>query len=269
MDWSKTKTIFIIAFLVLNAFLAFQFFAKKDGSQYGIIPQASLEGQLAAEGIIYSELPTVGEKGAIINAKTKEFTQEEIKKLKGQKFISLGEGSEEGKFPKIRMELNKPVSVPTMNLQTKVNQFLREYVHNGEQYRYWRTNEELNIIICVQQYNGKMIFQSLDNDIGMVILYLNSKDEIYAYEQKMLVDFEERDREQLLKALEAIKLVYNKSYLKPNSKVKIEYGYYTKYPLVESQTLSPTWHMIVESDKGEVEDLYVHAIEGVVLQSGN
>lgn len=269
MDWSKTKTIFIVAFLVLDIFLAIQFFAKKDSSQYAIIQDVPIEKQLAAEDITYGELPSGKEKGFSITAKTKEFTYNDINKLKDQTFVAPENESKEEVFSKIRMKLKKPIPVPNVNVQAKINQFVRDNIYSGEEYAYWHKDKESNTIIYVQQYKGQMIFQNSNENIGMIVLFLNSKNEIYEYEQTSLVDFEEKEQEELLQALKAIEVLYNKGYLKSKSHIKeVEYGYHTQVPLSGQQVLAPTWHIVVETDEQE-EDFYVHAIEGRVLQSSN
>lgn len=37
MEWNKTKTIFILAFLVLDIFLGFQYFEKRSTDHFAII----------------------------------------------------------------------------------------------------------------------------------------------------------------------------------------------------------------------------------------
>lgn len=271
MDWNKTKTIFIIAFLVLDTFLIVQFFDKKNSSEYAVIQETTIEDQLAAESITYSEMPNETEKGFYITAKSHEFTVENVIELKEQKIIEQDSEKEESSFRKLRMEFNKPIPLPESNRQSKLNQLLREKVLSGGDYSYWRQDESTNSIIYVQKYKGKMIFQNHVNSIGMIILYVNDKNEIYGYEQTMLKDIKESDeKEETIPAIKAVEALYNKKYLKSNSEVKeVNYGYYTQYPLSTQQILAPTWHIVVETSEEEREDFYVNALEGDVLQSSN
>ena len=57
MDWSKTKTIFIITFLILDCFLGYQFMEKRNSSQLDVLLEATIEDQLKANGITYVQLP--------------------------------------------------------------------------------------------------------------------------------------------------------------------------------------------------------------------
>lgn len=52
--------------------------------------------------------------------------------------------------------------------------------------------------------------------------------------------------------------------LSENSKISAELGYYTLIQPTETQMLVPTWHFVVKHD-GEVDDLYVNAIENRVI----
>ncbi len=269
VDWSKTKTIFILAFLILDVYLAMEFFELHDKSEFAVIQEATIEEKLAAEGIEYNDLPEDINKSFYITAKSKDFTIDEVAKLEGQT-LELPKSSleEEQSFRTLNLLLDKPFPLPDVNTQSKITQFLKENVIYGDQYHYWYTDDETNSIICIQSYNTRTIFQSKNDHIGMVILHLNEDNEITSYEQSMLVEIKEvEEKESAITALKAIEALYNKNYLTPNSKiVDIEYGYYTHIPLSNQQILAPTWHLIVEKEDEEREDYYVNALEGNVLQ---
>ncbi|MFC0273088.1 two-component system regulatory protein YycI [Metabacillus herbersteinensis] len=271
MDWNKTKTIFIIAFLVLDTLLVVQFYSKRNSSNYPVIQNTPFEEQLAAENITYIEMPNETEKGSYITAKSHEFTVESVGELKEQKIIEQDSEKKQSAFLRIKMEFDKPVPLPESNRQSKLNQLMREKVLSGGDYRYWHQDESTNSIIYVQQYKGKMIFQNQVNSIGMIGLYVNDKNEIYGYEQTMLEDIKEfGEKEETIPAIKAVEALYNKNYLKSNSDVKeVNYGYYTQYPLSTQQILAPTWHIVVETSEEQREDFYVNALEGDVLQSNN
>lgn len=268
MDWSKTKTIFILAFLILDIYLAFEYFKLRGESNFAVIQEATIEEKLDAEGIEYkNKLPQDIGKGYYITAKSKDFTLDDISELKNQTMVLTNSTISVESFRTLNMELIKPYALPKVNQQSKINQFLRENVIDGELYHYWYTDEETNSIICIQQYKNQYIFQSKDDHIAMVILHLNDENEIYAYEQSMLEDINEvEEKETAISALKAIEALYNKNYLKSNNEIsKIEYGFYTHIPLTDQQILAPIWHIVVENDQNEREDYYVNALEGDVL----
>jgi regulatory protein YycI of two-component signal transduction system YycFG len=269
MDWSKTKTIFILAFLILDIYLMVEFYELRGKSDYAIMQRATTEEQLAADGIVYDNLPGDIGKGFYITAKSKDFTLDEVSKLKDQTLVLTNSKLSGDTFRILNMDLGEPFPLPDVNEKSKVSQFLKENVISGELYHYWYTDELTNSMIYIQQYKNQNIFQVKDDHIGMVILYLNEKNEIIAYEQSMLEDINEvEEKETAIPALKAIEALYNKKYLKSNSKIiQIQYGFYTHIPLSNQQILAPTWHIIVETDEDMRESYYVNALEGEVLQS--
>lgn len=271
MDWSKTKTIFILAFLILDIYLAIEFFELRDESDYAIIQEATIEEKLETEGIVYNELPEDIDKSFYITAKSKDFTIDEVAKLENLTLELPNTNTnlkEEESFRTLRMLLDKPFPLPDVNTQSKITQFLKDNVISGDQYHYWYTDDETNSIICIQRYKNRNIFQSREDHIGMVILHLNEDNEIISYEQSMLEEIKEvEEKESAITALKAIEALYNKNYLTPNSEVlNIQYGYYTHIPLSNQQILAPTWHINVETENEERKDFYVNALEGDVLQ---
>jgi regulatory protein YycI of two-component signal transduction system YycFG len=269
MEWSKTKTIFILAFLILDIYLAYEYFQLRGESNYAVIQEATLEERLDAEGIEYKgKLPEDIGKGYYITAKSKDFSLEEISKLKNQSMVVTNSSLPIDSFRTLKMDLKEPFPLPEVNVKSKINQFLRENIIGGELYHYWYTDEETNTIICIQQYKNQNIFQSKEDHIAMVIFYLNEDREIFAYEQSMLEDIKEvEEKETAISPIKALEALYNKNYLPSNSKIEdIQYGFYTHIPLTNQQILAPIWHITVENEQKKREDYYVNALEGDVLQ---
>ncbi|WP_158638635.1 two-component system regulatory protein YycI [Metabacillus litoralis] len=264
MEWNKTKTIFILAFLILDIFLAIEFYKLQYKTDYEIMKEATIEEKLAVENITYKKkLPEVEGKSFYITAKSKEFTLEELPKNQ-----TLVLSSSSNSFRSINMEFDNPLPIPETNLENRINQILKDHILYGDKYQYWYTDGVSENIICIQRYGGRNIFQSKDDHIGMVIFQVE-KNQIVGYEQSLLEDIKEvEEKESAVPALKAIEALYNKNFLTANSEVKnIQYGYYTHIPLTNQQILAPTWHIIVETDTKETKDFYVNALEGDVLQS--
>ena len=67
--------------------------------------------------------------------------------------------------------------------------------------------------------------------------------------------------------MQAIEALYNSALLKPNSKVKaIELGYSTLVQLTETQVFAPTWKVQVELEDGTLEEYFVNAVEGRIIE---
>jgi len=155
--------------------------------------------------------------------------------------------------------------VPEKNTKAKLNQFLKRYVLSGEDYELWNVNKEKKTVTFFQQYKKHKIY---DNENGMIIAHLNDKGEIVSYEQTMLGSVKTLDDEQdVLSPLKALENLFLKDELKKKDKVTdVEFGYYTfDLPLLNSQVLAPTWHIVVNGDTS----YFVNAFEGQIIKKGN
>ncbi|MDF0728060.1 two-component system regulatory protein YycI [Cytobacillus sp. S13-E01] len=253
VDWSKTKTIFIVTFLILDLVLIYQFIEKRSLSQLDLIREASIEEQLETEEITYVELPKQPVEGTYISGKSKIFLSEDINRLKNQEIIL--------EDPTIlRATFTEPIKFTDTNFSSKLNQFLKDQIISGESYVFWDYNEDTKTIILFQQYNNDVFY---NNPRGLLAIYLNDNNEIVSYMQTLLMEIEEYDNEEILSAIQSLEYLYRTDYLKYGSKVtKIELGYYPLVNLSQSQFLTPTWHIVVD-DK---TDYYVNAIEGQIIE---
>lgn len=266
MDWNKTKTIFIIVFLILDSFLLYQFLKKHSTNQYEVIADLSFEEKLKVDGIEYVELPKDSIQDQYMSAKSKIFTEEEVNKLSKQKVKVTEETF-------LESELDEPLEIKNDFDPIQIDNFIKDHVINGEQYRFWEYNEEEQLITYYQEYKGRPFFKNLS---GHLVFHLNEDNEITGYVQTMLDSIEPlRDKEEVLPAFKAIENLHQKGMLKPDSKItQIGLGYYTLVYLGESkesqvsQVLTPTWHFVVER-KSEKENLLVNAFEGQIIQTNN
>jgi regulatory protein YycI of two-component signal transduction system YycFG len=256
VDWSKTKTIFIITFLILDIFLAFQFTEKRNASQLDLITEASIEEQLEAEGITYPELPKEPKEGTYISGKMKFFTSEDIGGLKNQEVNIDNPALLQGVF-------KDPIKLPTNGIDSKVQQLLKNEIIAGEEYILWSVNEESGTILLFQQYAEKMFYNNTSNLSGILVMNINNEHEIISYRQTMLDQIEEYDEKEIIPAIKALENLYKNDHLKSGSEVtSVELGYYPLEQLSESQVLAPTWHIAVD-DKVHY---FVNAFEGQILE---
>lgn len=230
---------------------------KRNRSELDMIIEASIEEHLEAEEITYGELPKQPKEGTYISGKTKFFTFEDVKDLDGQE-ISLENPA------LLQSILTEPVKITDANNATmRLQQFLKDYIMNGESYVLWQIDEEAGTIIFFQQYEDKIFYNNASNISGLLVININEEQAIVSYKQTMLVDFEEYDKKEILPAIKAIENLYKNDHLRPGSSVtSIELGYYPLVQLSESQVLAPTWHIVVD-DK---VDYYVNAFEGQILE---
>ena len=255
MDWSKTKTIFIVVFLILDAFLLYQYIEKKTSNDYGYFAESSFEEELKENEITYTTLPNQTTKEQYLNATSKRFTKEELKKLKNQTFTYFNEQKLVSKFDKTFLVSGDLYS-------EALDVFVHENVLYGEDYRFWKIDENTNSIIYYQTYNGKMIF---NNSNAKLVLFMNSEHQITSYEQTYLENIEKfNEEEEVLQSLKAIRMLYTKGYIPSKSEITtVELGYYDLIQLTSSHVLRPVWHIVLN----EETDLFVNAFDGQIIQA--
>jgi regulatory protein YycI of two-component signal transduction system YycFG len=253
MDWSKTKTIFILVFLILDIFLVYQYFEKRNSNQLEFIAESTFEERLKENEIKYSNLPKETTKERYLSAKSKNFSKDDMKKLKGQK-VTIYDNQ------KIFSKLDKPFALGEKIYSEALDAFVKENILNGDQYKYWGVDEDSNAIIYYQMHEEKMFYNNVN---GKLTLFFNENKEIVSYEQTLLENIEEfNEEEEVLPAIKAIETLYYKGYLRPKSEVtKVELGYYTLVQLTASHVLTPTWHVVIDGK----EDLFVNAFEGQII----
>ncbi|MSN98316.1 transcriptional regulator [Bacillus paralicheniformis] len=275
MEWNRTKTIFIIVFLILDIFLAFQYFDKRSNNQFPILEKSTLQEDMKADHISYGNLSKETSKGSSISAQKRVFKQSEIKSLKGQKPKALMNTAKNNALTEIEMEFETPIPLPKADMKTKAREIVNEEIIDGSKYKLWKVDKSGKQIVFFQTYNGNYIFQDRQNDdnteMGEVVLYLNNKNEVVSYKQSMLQDIKEVKTESLISAVGAVEALYYPDYLKKYSKIKsAELGYFTQYPLASAQIFVPVWRIEVErktDDKTIHEEFIVDARDGALLQS--
>ncbi|OCA92068.1 two-component system regulatory protein YycI [Pseudobacillus wudalianchiensis] len=258
MDWSKTKTIFITVFLILDIFLLAVFLNKHSASQFEFIKEASIEDKLRSYNIEYGKLPEEVSEESIITAKSKSFTKKEISLLQNQN-VKLSDDQ-----TVLESYLQKPVKLGEKKLDD-LKSFVENNVLFGDQYQYWEIDNEENKVIFYQHYKDKKLFEIKN---GKLEVGLNSNGEIIDYRQTMLEDLEENGQEEtILSAHQAIQTLYKNGLIKPNSKISdVELGYYTFVHLTELQVLSPTWYFKIKNGN-KTEKMFVNAFDGSIYKN--
>ncbi|CAG9622907.1 two-component system regulatory protein YycI [Sutcliffiella rhizosphaerae] len=259
MDWRKTKTIFIITFLVLNVYLGQKILEKRERNQLDFLAEATMEEQFEADEITYAELPKAPSKDSYISGRSYVFTDDDVKELDGKDQIV--ERVDETKLKGIWKE---PIPF-TDTTVTRINTFFQEQILFADQYTFWGQDALTNSLIFYQQFNGKHIYR---NSSGMVTIYLNELMEMVSYEQTFITDLEEMDVEQdIISAFTAISNLYESGDLRTGHHVgHMELGYYTlvdsDYSSSHVHVLIPTWHIVLNQE----QDIFVNAFEGSILK---
>ncbi|KIL49226.1 two-component system regulatory protein YycI [Jeotgalibacillus soli] len=257
MDWSKTKTIFIVVFLILDIFLFTLFLNKYQSSQYEVIAESDLEEKINEDNIQYNILPVDVEPLSYLNAEAHVFSSADIDSLSRQTAVV------ENRFT-LRSELDVPIKVNDFQNPAEVNSFLSQSVINGQQYTFWEYDEDNARLIYYQEYEDTPFYFNLN---GRIVFQLDENMSVISYEQTMLDSVEEFAEEQsIITPMNALETFYRHALLERGSEViAANLGYYTFIQLTESQVLSPTWRFVIEEEDGDRKSLYLNAVEGQVI----
>lgn len=259
LDWNKTKTIFIVVFSILNVFLYSLYLNRHTEAQnIQVIGTTSIEDSLKMDDITFDSLPIYKKDSSHISAKTAEFTNEQVRKLENQTVGIINS-------TQIQSKLQTPVSIQNAKGDFTFTEFLSKYVLKGEEYGLWKVDKEEREATFFQKVNDGPIYFSPN---AMLTVHFDEDGKATSYEQTMFDDFVSFNRKKdLLSPIEAIGSLYSRGYLKTGSTVKdVTFGYSILAQMPEIQLFAPTWHVRVELKNGEIEDHFINAIEGKIVE---
>ncbi|BAB07743.1 two-component system regulatory protein YycI [Halalkalibacterium halodurans] len=262
MDWSRTKSIFIVIFLLINLFLTWQLLDKKSANQIAILNESSIQEILNDNNIsIHVELPEIKPSGLHLVGKKQEWTQAMVD------VVPLP--ADNLSFPeptRLVATLDEPYPISDQNMGQQLRSFVNTYVLNGSAYQFGAFDQDNRRLPLYQQYEG---FTTYTYEDGQLVLNFNEKQEIIGYEQSIL-EFEEHGREHdLMSSLRAIEGLYTDQLLRMNQAVTaIEFGYHS---LVHQegaiQVFAPMWQItVVDEQEGEQNTYLINAIGGEIIQ---
>lgn len=263
MDWSRTKTIFIVTFMLLNIFLGYQLSEKQNHSNLNDLRPQELESRIEEQNIeIAIDEPDEEVVGAPITGVQRTFGEVEVfldQSLEGQSPELLDSTT-------IYSELESPYRIGTVNLQTSVGAFMEQYAFRGEEYEVAYYDEEESIIGLYQVFDDKMIDQYVRNNFH-VVLNLNENGDIISYTQTYMTIIEQAEEQELLTPLEVIEILLDDPQVGIGTGTEVtgaELGYYNLMEVEANfQIFAPVWR--VEIDE---EEHYVNAMTGEIQRIG-
>lgn len=262
MQWSQIKTLFILCFLLLNIYLFIQFIDKQNKADIGVLdnPESTIEQKLESDKIKVKDIQVDVKEASYIKVSQKTYTDADLKlldKLKNQTTAVINKNF-------IVSQFNKPITIPEKAKKDDLKTIMESNMIFPDNYVYWGKNEEKNILIFFQHQNNHPIYF---NQHGLVLVYLNDKNEMAFYTQTMLGEAEPQgEMKTLNKPIQAVETLYNKNHLYMGDEVRIaEIGYYTRILSEGVQVFAPTWNVSVNDER----NYFVNAIEGLVITSND
>ncbi|WP_252504950.1 two-component system regulatory protein YycI [Sporosarcina sp. Marseille-Q4943] len=258
MDWNKTKTIFIVVFSILNIFLYFLYLNQRTEAQnVQVAGKASIEDLMKQENITYNLPQVVKNDFSHIFADVKSFSEEELETLEDQSIVIVDNTT-------IESEMIIPVSIRNEKEDYHFNDFLAKYIWHGAEYEFWEVDKEKRKAIFFQKVDGEPIFYSPN---ATLTIYWDENYEVTHYEQRMLEEFSSKNlKRDMLTQDEAVGSLVTRGYLKQDSKVlKVTPGYSATLVSTKNQVFAATWNIRVELKDGTIENHFINAIEGKVI----
>lgn len=256
MDWNRTKTVFIVIFLLLNTVFLIDFYKIKNGNKLEIAKESSIEEKLKSEQIEFEKLPIASKSLSKLSGDLYEFTSEDLNSLKDVEVNIVSP-------TKIEANLNTPYQMLDAPKSDSLKGFLKNYVFKGENYQFSSFSDERKEVKFSQSFDGAKLYE---NTGAQIIAKVNNENQIISFEQTMLGDIHRFGRkEKIIPALKALENLYSKGELYTKNKVTlVELGYFT---LIQTsyQILEPTWRVEIDNNKS----YYVTAFEGEIHQLGS
>lgn len=265
MNWSKTKSIFIICFLLLDAFLIFEMYLRQHDE--------GIEGPIEKVGRnsfqIDTDMPATPTDVTFLRGTRTDFS----KAKRGTAGIMNGVESTVRQKVAIEndgMQLHGTFVRPIIGntASADLRKELLSMVYQGENYTYWRTDQNAGTIDFVQLFNNRPVFISKRSNLQMLEFMIGSK-QVTGYRQSYFT-FKRSNSADVISAERAISNLGENTDLldsdhgRPKIKL-IELGYVNLVGDAGSDPLIfiPAWHIMVQTKDGKAE-FFVNAMSGNV-----
>lgn len=259
MDWSRTKSIFIIVFSILNIFLYSLYLERyTEAENLSTLAEPAVDDRLAIDNITYPDDLPEPEDEPYISGTRKVFTEEDV--LVEDTRVAVMEDY------LLNVAFNEPIRMGDNKDKESLEAFLAANIYEGDDYVLWDIVEEENKAIFFQVINGKTLYHS---DSGRVTLFWNEEGEAIRYEQTIFTDsVENAQSRDLISPKRAIETLYQNRMLQQNTNVTSANLGYSVYVAVSEDTrmFLPTWRIIVELEDGSTEDYFVNAVKDGVIE---
>jgi regulatory protein YycI of two-component signal transduction system YycFG len=263
VDWSKTKTIFIVTFMLLNIFLAYQLSEKQDQDRMSQVAMPELESRIDDQNIeveISDSSLNEDVSGGPITGMYRTFQNVFLEQtLEGQQAELLDE-------TRIYSEIDSPFSLVPANLEASLEGFLEQYVFRGEEYEVAAYNDEEGTVGLYQTFEEQKI-DEYERENFHLELQINDDNEVVSYEQTYMTIVEQAEEQELLTPLEVIDILLDDTSAGIGTEATVmnaELGYYNLLEVdANFQIFAPVWRVTIDE-----EDYFVNAMTGEVQTIG-
>ncbi|RYL94149.1 two-component system regulatory protein YycI [Sporolactobacillus sp. Y61] len=262
MNWSKTKSIFIICFLLLDAFLIFELYLRQqDEGMEG--PAGSTTGTNSFR--IETELPSTPQDVTFLRGTRTDFSKEKenVTNLVNPTGATVRQkvGIEDDGM-QLHSTFDQPVKAQSNGIELQKR--LLNLVYQGQNYTYWQSNKETGTMDYAQLYDGRPVFISKRSNVQM-LEFTVTDNQITGYRQSYFT-FKKSNTVDVISAARAISNLGNSTDLLDNEQPRItgiELGYVNLVGDAGSDPLIfiPAWSIHVKTKQGTSE-YFINAVSG-------
>lgn len=259
MDWSKTQTVFIVIFLVLNIALYNLYHDRMTATEdLDIIADKSIELRLKEDEITVEPLPRIKEGDLYISGKPHTFMQSELMHVANQNFYIEEDGET------LISSLTQPVTLDEISGE-ELTTFVKQYVYNGDQYVLSEIDDDQQQATFFQKVNERPIYY---DEHAMLTVEWNKDKLVRSYEMTMLSEMEPFEHQApLVEPIAIIEKLYLQKLIEPKDHiVDVSIGYTFMSELSQREVFVATWELRVENDSLKTtESFFVNAVDGTLL----
>lgn len=251
MNWSRTKSIFIVAFLILNSFLGYQLWEKQTNKiELAQIYENSLDELLLLKNIVLETTLSVEQpEMSQLNAQFLRYRLENLSQIEGQTLFIEGN--------RLISKFNIPIPLSDSRSPEEFHQEVVETeVLRGDQYSLDQQTE--SEIIYLQQVQAHPVF------ISTLTFHKNENEHVTGYEQIYYHIINQGTEQRVISSFTSIRTLLDNQIIPSYSVIKdVDLGYYGQIYDADSQVLTPVWRIVIEHE-GNRFIIYVNAITGAI-----
>jgi len=285
MDWSKAKTILIVAFIITNVFLLYNirndimeenYFAKKDEEWISDIVKILEENNI----IINTEIPRDTETLSDLTVEYQTFNPKKIAdkilgnyEILGEEYIKGGETVKTLNNDRLLIYENKSIDGTGQIAKEEAEEVAKAFL---KEFDFWEPKSELQAIKISNEGNINVIYSQVHDGKFLGDSYMKlviSNGQVSYFEKKWMIPRTEKGQRKkvipattaLLMAIDDIKEIAGESKDAVITEIRLGYlldisSYDTliKWYEIESGDASPYWRIKVADDGKGDEDNYIY-----------
>jgi len=253
MDWGRTKTIFIITFIILNLLLGYQIYLKQKEYLQDIQSTNSIQelnSILKLQGIkLGSEIPK----------EIPELHFVQMKKTETKFNPSLVEKISSSGSDKEYYQIHEPIKIEKNNNSQEISSKMKKVINNITEYTSdpYEISGSSSYLTFHQQIQGYPYF-------GDTLTLQVTDEYVIGYWQNYYEIVDQGPNRQVISAYSALRTVLDHQFIPRASKImEMKLGYYKQAYPDDIQVFVPVWRLVYQRNQN-IGKVYINAMTGGV-----